>query len=135
MITSQLLRMFDGDVICASFCKVLRLSNANHSRALWLGLSLLFKQGLFESYQNVATNGIANLQVERLLDRHRIPTFANIDLSALDELDTSAIALYVSRLRETRDALLPRLISGKLKVDHLAISLPPSMQAQAGAAA
>ena len=31
-------------------------------------------------------------------------------------------------LAKTRDALLPRLISGKLKVDHLDIQFPPSMQ-------
>ena len=39
------------------------------------------------------------------------------------------------RLAETRDALLPRLISGKLKVEHLAIRLPLSMRAPAEAAA
>jgi type I restriction enzyme, S subunit len=39
------------------------------------------------------------------------------------------------RLKESRDALLPRLISGKLKVDHLDIRLPPSMQAEAEATA
>ena len=39
------------------------------------------------------------------------------------------------RLKETRDALLPRLISGKLKVDHLDIGLPPSMRAEAEAVA
>ncbi len=38
-----------------------------------------------------------------------------------------------SRLRATRDSLLPRLISGKLKVDHLDIRMPPSMQAAAAA--
>ena len=38
-------------------------------------------------------------------------------------------------LARQRDALLPRLISGKLKVDHLAIRLPPSMQVQTEAAA
>lgn len=32
------------------------------------------------------------------------------------------------RLRATRDALLPRLISGKLRVDALDIQFPPSMQ-------
>ena len=31
-------------------------------------------------------------------------------------------------LSKQRDALLPRLISGKLKVDHLDIRLPPSMR-------
>ena len=35
-----------------------------------------------------------------------------------------------SGLKRTRDALLPRLISGKLKVDHLDIQLPPSMREQ-----
>ena len=29
-----------------------------------------------------------------------------------------------------RDAMLPRLISGKLRVDHLDIQLPPSMRAE-----
>ena len=38
-------------------------------------------------------------------------------------------------LRTQRDALLPRLISGKLKVDHLDIRLPPSMRAEAEAVA
>ena len=33
-----------------------------------------------------------------------------------------------SELERTRDALLPRLISGKLKVDHLDIQLPPAMR-------
>ena len=34
----------------------------------------------------------------------------------------------VESLRATRDALLPRLISGKLRLDHLDIQFPPSMQ-------
>ena len=34
-------------------------------------------------------------------------------------------------LTRTRDALLPRLISGKLRVDDLAIQFPPSMAAEA----
>lgn len=33
-----------------------------------------------------------------------------------------------ARLSATRDQLLPRLISGKLRVDHLDIQFPPSMQ-------
>jgi type I restriction enzyme S subunit len=37
-------------------------------------------------------------------------------------------------LRSTRDALLPRLIAGKLRVDHLDIQFPPSMQSPADVA-
>lgn len=36
----------------------------------------------------------------------------------------------VESLGRTRDSLLPRLISGKLRVDHLDIQLPPSMRAE-----
>lgn len=36
----------------------------------------------------------------------------------------------VASLQKTRDSLLPRLISGKLRVDHLDIQLPPSMRAE-----
>lgn len=39
------------------------------------------------------------------------------------------------RLRQMRDALLPRLISGKLRVDHLDIQCPPSMRAETAEAA
>lgn len=39
------------------------------------------------------------------------------------------------KARSTQMSLLPRLISGKLKVDHLDIRLPPSMRAEAEAVA
>lgn len=39
-----------------------------------------------------------------------------------------------ANLRASRDALLPRLISGKLRVDHLDIRFPPSLQPPAEAA-
>jgi type I restriction enzyme, S subunit len=46
-----------------------------------------------------------------------------------------ALARQCLLLADLRDALLPRLISGKLKLDHLDIRLPPSMQAEAEATA
>lgn len=39
------------------------------------------------------------------------------------------------RLRQMRDALLPRLIAGKLRVDQLDIQFPPSMRAETAEAA
>ena len=52
-------------------------------------------------------------------------------------LDSQLNALYRSceKLKQMRDSLLPSLISGKLKVDHLDIRLPPSMRAEAEAVA
>jgi len=36
-------------------------------------------------------------------------------------------------LQDVRNSLLPRLISGKLKVEHLNIRMPPSMLAESPA--
>lgn len=47
--------------------------------------------------------------------------------------ETEHLSEISERLAQMRDALLPRLISGKLKVDHLDIRLPPSMQDKATA--
>ncbi len=51
-------------------------------------------------------------------------------------IDEQLSVLYSSsaRLIRMRDELLPRLISGKLKVDHLNIQYPPSMKAEMGEA-
>ena len=128
LITEGILKLFDGDVICASFCKLLRPANREFAKLLHLNFKMIFEQGLFEIYQNVATNGIANLQIERFLDRHQIVVPANIDLAKINCLDVSVIARMQARLRATRDLLLPRLMSGKLSVEDLDIQFPPSMQ-------
>lgn len=68
----------------------------------------------------------------------RIPTAAS--QAKFDELvepvltQAETLRLVCAKLVSTRDALLPRLISGKLRVDHLNIQFPPSMQPPAEAA-
>lgn len=127
LVTQHVLDLFDCDVICASFCKLFRPKDPRHSKFLALNLKLLFKQGLFDYYQNIATNGIANMQAERFLDRHLIPFHEGIDLSIFELLDTSLLARAQAKLKESRDKLLPRLISGKLSVENLDIQFPPGM--------
>lgn len=50
-----------------------------------------------------------------------------------DEIE--ALTKATRKLQATRDALLPRLISGKLRVDHLDIQFPPGMKAALAEAA
>jgi type I restriction enzyme S subunit len=62
----------------------------------------------------------------------RIPTAAS--QSKFDELVEPVLAqaqtlrLACAKIVSTRDALLPRLIAGKLRVEHLDIQFPPSME-------
>lgn len=48
------------------------------------------------------------------------PVFEQVDL----------LSKAIAPLEATRDLLLPRLISGKLRVDQLDIQFPPSMQTE-----
>jgi type I restriction enzyme S subunit len=133
LVTQHVLDLFDGDVICASFCKLIRPKEIRHSKFLALNFRLLFTQGFFDYFQNIATNGIANLQTERFMDRHLIPFHDAIDLNVFDSLDTSLLAKSLAKLKETRDKLLPRLISGKLSLENLDIQLLPSIAEEVSA--
>ena len=78
-----------------------------------------------------------------VMDTFRIIPLMNPGDSLRDRYNEVAGPLYEqslmlrrsnAHLRATRDALLPRLISGKLRVDHLDIQFPPSMQPPSEAA-
>jgi len=58
--------------------------------------------------------------------QERFQSIVSPMLEAAEKLRQSS-----KRLGATRDALLPRLISGKLKVDHLDIHFPPAMHEEA----
>jgi type I restriction enzyme S subunit len=49
-------------------------------------------------------------------------------LSIFESPDSSLLARVQANLRETRDKLLPRLISGKPPVENLALQFPPPSQ-------
>lgn len=57
---------------------------------------------------------------------HLVTAYEKLARPMFDEVES--LTKINRRLRATRDALLPRLISGKLRVDALDIKFPPSMQ-------
>jgi len=61
----------------------------------------------------------------------------NAKLELLNDLLDQRLLLSKENLKlaKTRDALLPRLISGKLRIDHLDIQFPPSMKVEQAQAA
>jgi type I restriction enzyme S subunit len=78
-----------------------------------------------------------------VMDTFRIIPLMNPGDSLRDRYNEVAGPLYEqslmlrrsnAHLRATRDALLPRLISGKLRINHLDIQFPPSMQPPSEAA-
>lgn len=128
---------FEG-ITCDSHVTILR-PDERRVQPAYLGPTVAFLQGYFESMAAGST-GQAELSRE-LIARTKVMVPTE-DLQRLfAERVTSMMCLRrilqdaAVVLADTRDALLPRLISGRLKVDHLDIRLPPSMRAEAEATA
>jgi type I restriction enzyme S subunit len=137
LISEKLLQAHDNHVICASFCKLLRFDTTLASPyAMKYFFKLYYETELVGLYQ-VQSTGISNYQFEAFLNYQ---TVLLPPMEIQDKFDALVkpilelkddIALQTVVLRQTRDALIPRLISGKLAVDALDIRFPPGMTSTA----
>lgn len=134
MMTKNLLNIFNNKVICASFCKLIRF-NLNKVNPYFIKyyMKLYYDYDLVGIYQ-VQSTGISNYQFESFL-KHQIVvvpneslmmSFESIVRPLIEEMEV--LGQKNSNLEITKNSLLPRLISGKLSVQHLNIHYPPSMQ-------
>lgn len=123
LVTQELINRFEeGKVICASFCKLIRLKKDVVSPYFfYYWMKYLYDTRIIDRFQLQST-GIINFKFEYFLrkglvmlpskpimdefDKHIIPVFHEINkLAQQNEL-----------LAKQRDLLLPRLMSGKLEV-------------------
>lgn len=118
-VTQALLDLFDCPVVPASFCR--RFCPISREIGLLLAehLSYIYAAGRTWDYQNQST-GISNFQTKYFLSNELVVIPTDEVLSAFIRT-IAPIAertkLYQSRrLADLRDTLLPRLISGKLRL-------------------
>jgi type I restriction enzyme S subunit len=125
LATKALLDRFDNDVICASFCKLIRVKPEMASGLyIYSLLNRLYKTEEIALYQ-VQSTGISNYKFEDFIGKHKIIfphhkiqyEFEKIVQPMFDEIQL--LGSKNQLLKGTRDLLLPRLISGKLSVEHL----------------
>lgn len=134
MITDALLKQCNGKVIPASFCKLIRFDLKKVSpNFMRFFLKLYYSSGLVGLFQ-VQSTGISNYQFESFLDNQTVLMPTKLLTNEFDQLvipilkQKDQLCLSNQNLIKTRDALLPRLISGKLSVENLDIQFPPSMK-------
>jgi len=129
IVTSELLSAFDKPVICASFCKRLRLNDE-------IFAPLIFIFHLWETYNNrsleqyeLRSTGLRNFQFSVFLERELLPIpppeLQKRFLTHLQPLIDSIqnLGLRNANLRQTRNLLLPKLISGELDVSELDVDM------------
>lgn len=118
-LTNALLRQFDCPVEPASFCRLLRPVDGNTGVLLAQHLSYIYSIGKTWEYQNQST-GIANFQTTHFLENELVVMPSAAVLEAFSEVIRPIIdRAHLSQVRvltQLRDTLLPRLISGQLRL-------------------
>jgi type I restriction enzyme S subunit len=118
-LTAGLLGQFDCPVEPASFCRLLRPNSKDIGVLLGQHLTYIYAQGKTWEYQNQST-GIANFQTTHFLKTELVAvpsddvlvTFAEAIRPMIDR----AHLTQIQELATLRDTLLPRLISGQLRL-------------------
>ena len=127
ILNKNLFNQFKNNVICASFCKLLRVDQTQIiPEYIYLHLLNIYNNGEIEKYQTQST-GIINfkfnffLENEKILipEQNIISKFEKIIKPIFDEIFLLGNKNQV--LKQTRDILLPRLISGEINVENMEI--------------
>ena len=120
MITSDILDRFPGTVVCASFCRRLRPSSWKEGLLACSHLDFLYSIGKMWEYQLQST-GLANFQTKRFLEDEMVIWPGDNLLASYADLIEPIIRLMSRNenkaLAAQRDALLPKLVSGEVRLD------------------
>jgi len=134
-VSAELFHAFRGhSVICASFCKRIQPDTKKYaSELLYLSFLEAYESGEIEQFQ-VQSTGISNFkwsdyisQVNRCVPPIALQKHFR-DLVAPLFLEISTLGHKNTNLRQTRDLLLPKLISGELDVSELDIDMEGAPQ-------
>lgn len=106
------------NVMCASFCKVMRFKNKKDTLSALFLIRYLQDSGKMFFYKNTGTNGINNFNFKRFL-KQDVYLLDNDIYFKLEKLYSLANVYRQENYNyiKQRDLLLPRLMSGKLSVE------------------
>jgi type I restriction enzyme S subunit len=118
-LTTRLLQQFDCPVEPASFCRLLRPNTKEIGVLLGQHLTYIYAEGKTWEYQNQST-GIANFQTTHFLETELVAVPSDEVLAVFAEMvrpmTDRAHLTQIQELATLRDTLLPRLISGQLRL-------------------
>jgi len=129
LINNKVLNAFNVEVICASFCKLIRPDeNIINSEYIYLHLREIYENRMITKYQ-VQSTGISNFKFTTFLYKHKLIIPPKILLDQFMEIlagffvQIQILGNQNNVLSRTRDLLLPKLISGKIDVSDLDIGI------------
>lgn len=125
LITSEVLQFFNDKVICASFCKLIRLKDRSLSHFFYYFLQYLRESKTTEIYEKRSASNIVNYNWEAFLKYQKILLPNPNEIKEFNDKVvkilklTNLLGAKNQRLREARDILLPRLMMGLVDVHNI----------------
>ena len=119
-ISQELISRYNGNVVCTNFCRVLRPIE-EYSAFIYYSWLYKYNHKVMFGYEN-GTSGIKNFRLNDFLSmepliippKDKVAEFQKVIDTINAQMQTTG--LESSKLVETRDSLLPRLMSGEIDV-------------------
>jgi type I restriction enzyme S subunit len=122
LVSQQLIELFEGSVICASFCKRFTPRTMSESVYLYHHLKHIRENGELSKYIKQSASALLNFNYAAFLDHHhvRLPNQILVDQFAENALNLESqmftLASQIHSSKRSRDLLLPRLMNGEIDV-------------------
>jgi type I restriction enzyme S subunit len=121
LVSDRLLRRLDAPLVCSNFCRLLKPRKPTYSKFVYLWLRALYTNDEFLQFEN-GTTGIKNLAFTLFSSSYRLGMPPE---AVLTQFEAQVVPLFARQqagaaetdsLAALRDTLLPKLISGELRV-------------------
>ena len=126
LITDSLLERYDRGMVCTNFCKAVKPRDG-FSFLFYNYWCYLYNKGVFFQYEN-GTTGIKNLDIRTALNELDVVLPVAGALSKFTDIVSTnfklicKLGLEAEKLAATRDALLPKLMSGEIDVEKVKVA-------------
>ena len=122
LLTEERLKLWNSDVICASFCKKFAFSTAADALYFFFHIREYRDHGDVLVYQKDSASSLKNFNFDGFMSSYEflIPPIALRKLfsESIDPIvrHQSVLAVQIQQLTQARDLLLPRLMNGEVAV-------------------
>ena len=122
-VNSDLLKKYDHDIVCTNFCKVIR-PLSSYAAYLYYSWQYKYDSKVMFGYEN-GTSGIKNFQLADFISKESVivpPISCVNEFQKLIDNLLKSIQINGSEIMELellRDTLLPKLMSGELKINEI----------------
>ena len=122
LLTEERLKLWNSDVICASFCKKFAFSTAADALYFFFHIREYRDRGDVLVYQKDSASSLKNFNFDGFMSSYEflIPPIAlrKLFFESIDPIvrHQSVLAVQIRQLTQARDLLLPRLMNGEIAV-------------------